>query len=95
LEKESSERVCHPLRAEDGHAFLGGFLEEMERAWRWPWPDGTFRPWAGVVNAVRAHARLARKKKKVIMVVSVVLAFNALDLIVFLDLPIRVPVLAI
>jgi hypothetical protein len=63
-EKESSERVCRPLRTEDGRAFLGGFLGEVERALRRPWPDGTFRPRVGAVNAARAHVRLVRKKRK-------------------------------
>jgi hypothetical protein len=46
--------------------------------------DETFCPRAGAVNAARAHTRLA-KKEKVIMVVSAVLALNAHDLVISLD----------
>jgi hypothetical protein len=63
-EKAPSERVGHLLRAEDGRAFLGGFLGEAKRVLQWPWQDGTFHPQAGAVNATYAHARLARRKRK-------------------------------
>jgi hypothetical protein len=62
LEKVPSERVGRLLCAEDGHAFLGGFLEEVERVLQRQRRDETFRPWAGAVNAARAHVRLAKKE---------------------------------
>jgi hypothetical protein len=64
---------------EDGCAFLGGFLEEVERVLQRSWLDGMFRPPAGAVNAVRAPIRFLRKEE-VIMAVFVDLAVNALDL---------------
>jgi hypothetical protein len=63
-EKVPSERVSRLLCVEDGRAFLGSFLGEVERALQRPWPDGTFRPWVVTVNAAHAHAWLARKKEK-------------------------------
>jgi hypothetical protein len=54
-----------------------------------------FRPRAGAVNAVHAHARLARKKEKVTMAVCAVLALNVQDLVVSLDLPVHLPIFAI
>jgi hypothetical protein len=35
LEKKSSERAYRPLCTEDGHAFLGSFLEEVEWVLQW------------------------------------------------------------
>jgi hypothetical protein len=63
-EKAPRERVGHLLRAEDGRAFLGGFLGDAERALRWSWRDGTLRPRAGAVNATHAYVRLMRGKRK-------------------------------
>jgi hypothetical protein len=75
-EKAPGEGVGLLLRVEDGHAFLGSFLEEAERALRWLWRDGTLLSRVGAINAARAYALLA-KKEKVIMAVFVVLAINA------------------
>jgi hypothetical protein len=56
LEKVPSERAGRLLRAEDGRAFLGGFLGEVERVLQRPRRDGTFLPRAGAINAARARA---------------------------------------
>jgi hypothetical protein len=37
LEKVPSERAGRLLRAEDGRAFLGSFLGEVEQLLQWPW----------------------------------------------------------
>jgi hypothetical protein len=49
--KAISERVGCLLCVEDGHTFLGGFLREVEQVLQRLWPDGTFCPWAGALNA--------------------------------------------
>jgi hypothetical protein len=63
LGTESSERVCYLLYAEDGRTFLGGFFGEVKWLPQRPWPDGTFRPRVGAVNAAWVSMQLPRKKK--------------------------------